>query len=445
MTDLLPTGLLVDGTYRILGSLGEGGMGVVKLAQDERLDRLVAIKFMLPHLVDDDFRARFRQEAKAMARVSHPNVVQIHSYGEHEQVPYFVMEFVPGMTLEAFARAQRPMAIDIALRIVESLCDGLGAIHAAGAVHRDVKPANVLLGIDLAPKLTDLGLALLRRDVSYTDEIAGTPAYMAPEVGFQMDSAPEMAPRADVYALACIAYELLTGTSPFLAPTPIATILKQRHVVPPAPSTIRPELGPEVDAALARALAKDPVERTPSAEAFRRDLIARRTGASEPARILLAEDGEDFRDLMQLELAHEFPDAEIVAVRNGYEALAAFENQTPSVCIFDLQMPGLDGTELTSLVRARADSERVPILVLTGSGMPSDWQRLHALGADRFLVKPVVIEDVIAMVRTSLHDRTSRPMQPSASPAAHQPCFGFPHEPAPAAFAPQADGVRVAR
>src|ERR1700734_2335107 len=103
MTDFLTAGCLVDGTYRILGPLGQGGMDVVKLAQDERLDRLVAIKFMLPHLVDDDFRGRFRQEAKAMARVSHPNVVQIHSYGEHEQVPYFVMEFVAGTTLEAFA------------------------------------------------------------------------------------------------------------------------------------------------------------------------------------------------------------------------------------------------------------------------------------------------------------------------------------------------------
>lgn len=388
-------------------------MGTVHLAHDELLARDVAVKFMRRSLLDDDFRRRFRDEALAMARVSHPNVVQIHALGEHEQLPYFVMEYVEGRTLDGWSiQGEHLHGIEETLRVLEDACHGLGAIHAANTLHRDIKPSNILLDRTSRPKIADLGLAMEGRGPSHAAEVAGTPAFMAPEIGFQRQVNSSLGPRADVYSLACVAYEMFTGVTPFSAPNGLAMMVQHGHKPAPAPSSLRPELGPDIDHAILRALAKDPLERTPTAEAFRRDLIAGRDGAREPARILVAEDNDDFRYLMHFQLSREFPDAEIVAVADGEKALAAFDERLPSIVILDLQMPGLDGTELTALIRSRQTSMRVPILVLTASGTPKDWQRLSALGADRFLVKPVVFEDVVTLVRRSLRERAMRTVPP---------------------------------
>jgi serine/threonine-protein kinase len=271
-----------------------------------------------------------------------------------------------------------------------------------------------LLDAALNPKIADLGLALIRRPRTGQPNIEGTPAFMAPEVGFQREVPPELAPRADVYSLGCVAYELLTGQLPFQASNGMRMIVQHGHAVAAPPSSLRSELGPDIDYAILRAMTKDPAERTPSAEAFRRDLVAGRAGTREPIRILLVEDNDDFRELMQSELELEFPDAEIVAVGAGDLALAAFDARTPSVVIMDLQMPGLDGIQLTALIRARETSVHVPILIMTGTGVPADWARLSGLGADRFLVKPVVFEDVVTLVRRSLRERASIPPPPKA-------------------------------
>jgi len=182
-----------------------------------------------------------------------------------------------------------------------------------------------------------------------------------------------------------------------------------KHATAPVcpPSTLRVGLPPGLDVALLRALTKDPLERTPTVEALRRDLAAARRGGSEPVRILIAEDNEDFRSLLELGLASDFPDAEIECVGDGLLALAAFDRKSPSVVIVDLAMPGLNGMELTGLIRARDLSTRIPIIVLTASGGPDEWKRLAAMGADRFLLKPVVLDDVVALVRRSLHERSS--------------------------------------
>ncbi len=397
-------GTLVGGAYRIGEKLGEGAMGVVLLAHDERLDRRVALKLVRRSLIDNDFLARFRDEALAMARVSHPNVVQIHALGEHERVPYFVMEYVEGTTLDTWRPEGGPADIGVALRVLEQTCEGVSAIHAANTLHRDIKPSNILLDRALRPKIADLGLARSRTATDAT-EVAGTPAFMAPEIAYQRKVDPAFAARADIYALGCVAYEMLTGMAPFDAPNGLVMMVRHGHGKVTPPSQIRPELGPDIDHAILRALAQDPGDRTPSAEAFRKDLLAGRDRSREPARILVADDNDDFRFLMQLQLTREFPDAEIVVVADGTSALAAFDERTPSVVIMDLQMPGLDGTELTALIRSRDKSARVPILVLTASGTPADWQRLSTLGADRFLVKPVVISDVVTMVRRSLRER----------------------------------------
>jgi serine/threonine protein kinase len=294
-------GTLIGGCYRVVGPLGTGSMGIVLLARDEALDRPVAIKFVHSHLLSAPFRDRFIAEARTMARVNHPNVVQVHAFGEHDGAPYFVMEYVDGFTLERWiARNPDSREVDVLLAILGELCRGVSAIHGSGAVHHDIKPSNVLLDAALRPRVADLGLAVFHRDGSPTQrEIVGTPTYMAPEIAFSNDLDPQLRSRADVYSLACVAYELFSGRPPFDGTGNIGMLLQ--HATKPVlpPSSFRPDLPPELDRALLAALAKDPRHRTPSAEAFRQDLVAACRKEREPVRVLVAEDDDDFRDALR--------------------------------------------------------------------------------------------------------------------------------------------------
>jgi eukaryotic-like serine/threonine-protein kinase len=414
-----PAGTLIDGHYRLIRPLGRGGMGVVLLARDEVLDRDVALKLIRAGGSDSDLRDRFLTEARAMARVNHPNVLQIHAFGHHEGTPYLVMEFVEGQTVGAWLRSATRSGglpnIEASLRIVEAICLGTQAIHDAKTVHGDLKPSNVLLDADLRVRVADLGLAQLDRDLqrSGTREIAGTISYMAPEIALERTVEPELLARADVYSLGCIAYELLTGQLPLRGPATLAALLDRAVTTPVAPSVQRPEIDPALDQIVLRELAKDPAARTPSAEAFRRELVAARGSTREPVRILVAEDDRDFRELLELLLRSEFPHAEIETVEDGAQALAAFDARPHSVVIIDLRMPNLDGLQLTTLLRARPTASRVPIIVLTASGGADEWRKLSAMGADGFLVKPVNLEDVVTLVRRALGDR-SRSGPPSS-------------------------------
>ncbi len=255
-------------------------MGVVLLAHDESLDRLVAIKLIQADLVRGDMRERFREEARAMARVSHPNVLQIHALGERDREPFFVMEFVDGPTLEQWLlESGAPPHLDVALTILEGTCRGLMAIHAAHTIHRDVKPGNVLLDSHLRPRLADLGVATLcRADRPSKPEIVGTAFYMAPEIAFRREVPESLRARADIYSLGCLTYELLTGHLPFCGESDFETMVLHADSEPVRASQLRPGLPPELDEVLARALAKDPIHRTPTVAAFLCELTAARKG-----------------------------------------------------------------------------------------------------------------------------------------------------------------------
>lgn len=405
-------GTVVGGTYRIVGPVGAGAMGVVLLAHDDTLDRRVAIKWTRAHLLTGQFRDSFVSEARAMARVNHPNVVQIHAYGDHEGTPYFAMEYVDGPTLEQWlARGPRPPDVDIALRILDAVCDGVSAIHAADTVHRDIKPSNILLDERLRPRVADLGLAVLLRQDAPDKDLAGTPAYMAPEVTFLRRVDPVLRVRADVYSVACVGYELLTGRPPFDGKGNGGLLLQ--HAIRPVepPSSVRHGLPSELDEPILRALRKDPVERTPSVEALRRELVAVRRGEREPDRILVAEDDDDFRGALQVFLGLHFPDAEVECVKNGAEAVEAVGRKVPSLAIFDLRMPGMNGIELTATLRARPHSARMPIIVVTASGGADEWKRLAELGADRLLLKPIVMDDLVVLMRRVLGERSRFPLR----------------------------------
>lgn len=419
----LHEGALVDRTYRVERALGVGGMGSVALATDERLDRKVAIKFIKPDLFAfPEMRTFFHNEARAMARVAHRNVLSVFAFGEYEGTPYFVMEYIEGKTVDQWLRA-RPVGafpdLDEAVRILEQSCLGVEAIHATSTVHRDLKPSNLLIDGSFRVAVGDLGVARVLDSATSGNFIVGSASYMAPEAALGEDEAPELASRRDIYALGCIAYELLTGRPPFTGQTDMNVLSQHVLQEPVPPSKIRPGLPLGYDDVVLKALAKDPWKRYATVEAFRRALMAEHSGAREPERILIADDDDDWRSLIVGSLKERFPNAVIDEVGDGEMALEAFEKNPYSVVLVDLQMPEMDGAKLTLLLRSVESSARTPIIVLTAAGGPREWQRLSAIGADAFLVKPVNADDVELVIRRTLRSRHTSP--PSGATASTPP------------------------
>jgi tRNA A-37 threonylcarbamoyl transferase component Bud32 len=265
------------GRYDVEREIGSGAGGAVFLAHDPRLDRNVAIKIIrvpggLSAEDEKEFRARFAREAHAAAALSHPGIVTVYDAGEDEATgaPFLAMEYVPGRTLRQVLDAEGSLAPERACTLAGRVAEALHAAHAAGVVHRDVKPANLLVleGED-AIKIVDFGIARLGGSVlTRTDLTLGSPAYMSPEQthGGTVDG------RSDLFSLASILYEALTGTRPFPGDDIPAVLYAIVHTDPVPPSQRRPELTPAFDAFFERALAKDPDRRFPTGAAFKESL-----------------------------------------------------------------------------------------------------------------------------------------------------------------------------
>jgi serine/threonine-protein kinase len=256
-------------------------------------------------------------------------------------------------------------------------------------------------------RVSDLGLAVRFQHGSLVKEMVGTPGYIAPEI----QAGPEgggATPQSDLYSLGCVAFELLTGKPPFTAATNDALAALHALAKAPLPSSRRPELPPAFDDVLLSALAKEPTQRPESVEHFRRALQSARADSLEPRRILVADDDPDFRELIELVLKRNFPAAEIECVADGRSAVAAFDRHTPSAVVIDLHMPNLDGFGVTALLRARPHSRPVPIILMTALGGSREWELLSSLGADRFLVKPVNLDDLVTTIRRALRERSGR-------------------------------------
>jgi serine/threonine-protein kinase len=401
-------GVLIGDAYRVVGPLGQGGMGVVVLAVDERLERDVAIKLIRPaYTRNTNARERFLIEARAMARVRHENVVEIFAFGEFDGTPYFVMEYVPGTNvanwLDDGILEDRLPSVDEALGYLDQVCRGVGAIHSSGAVHGDLKPSNLLIGPASRVAVADMGLSRLFDPTGRLGDhpMAGTPAYMAPEFA-RTDLSRELVQRGDVYALGVIAFEMLSGHQPFAIETTADMLLAHSAGKPPLPSQFRPELTSAFDNALLQALHFDPVERTGSADLFRRALLEARetlTSSYNAVRILIADDDADFLALASEALQYGFPGAKIETCSDGEAALRACDREPASLAVIDLDMPGLNGVELTAALRANYS---LPIVVVTASGGAPDWHLLSSLGADGFLVKPIDPFALVALARKAV-------------------------------------------
>jgi eukaryotic-like serine/threonine-protein kinase len=259
-------GQVVDGRYRVESRVARGGMATVYLALDRRLDREVALKVMLPDLAEDgEFVGRFVREARAAARLSHPNVVQVFDQGADGDLLYLAMEYLPGRTLRDVLAERQAFTVREALTVIDPVLDALAAAHRAGIVHRDVKPENVILTDDGRVKVADFGLARAMSTAAATTTngvILGTAAYLAPEVIARGIADA----RADVYSAGILLFEMLTGKQPFSG-SDVATVA-QRHVtdVVPVPSTLVPHLLPPVDALVEAATHGDPDLRPANAE-----------------------------------------------------------------------------------------------------------------------------------------------------------------------------------
>jgi serine/threonine-protein kinase len=259
--------------YEIVGELGRGGMGVVYLARQQSLDRLVALKMILAggHASDLDL-IRFRTEAAAVARLQHPNIVQVYEVGEHNGLPYFSLELCGGGSLAAKLR-EHPLPASQAAELVATLARAIHEAHQRGIVHRDLKPANVLLTADGTPKISDFGLAKqLDSQVgrTQTGAIVGTPSYMAPEQA--EGKSRGVGPATDVYALGAILYELLTGRPPFQAETPLDTAMKVVSEEPVPPRRLRPKLARDLETICLKCLEKEGRRRYASALELAEDL-----------------------------------------------------------------------------------------------------------------------------------------------------------------------------
>jgi len=254
------------GQYEVQDFIGQGAMGVVYRAYHEQLERTGAVKVMQAITPDTDSVARFRHEAQAIAKMRHPNIVDVYDFGEYEGTPYMIVEYVAGGSL-ASKMAQGRLDQETALKYLRGIGAGLDYAHAHGVVHRDVKPANVLLTADDQPVLADFGLAKLLQGSSLksmTGVTTGTPAYMAPE----QVTGGKVSPASDRYSLATIAYEMLTGVIPFDGEALMELLYAQVHREPVPPSSRYPDLGAPVDAVIMRGLAKDPAARWESCTAF---------------------------------------------------------------------------------------------------------------------------------------------------------------------------------
>src|SRR3954453_12584857 len=260
--------------YRVDDLVGRGGMGVVYRATDASLERSVALKLLAPELArDESFRRRFATESKVAASLDHPNVIPIYQAGEHDGVLYLAMRFVRGEDLRLRLRREGLLEPDIAAGLVAQVGAALDAAHEAGLVHRDVKPANVLLDMHDHAYLTDFGLTKrLAADTveTRTGQILGTLDYIAPE---QIRGEPP-GPYTDVYALACMTLHLLTGEAPFTVDTEEAKLWAHLSEPPPRASERRPGLPLAVDAVLTRAMAKDPALRHATAGEFAAETVA---------------------------------------------------------------------------------------------------------------------------------------------------------------------------
>jgi len=453
----MPASVVLDGKYRLQNEIGRGSMGTVFLAVDEMLKRKVAVKFLLPELTDsEECTVRFQHEAVAMASIRNENVAQIYSFGKDNGVPYFVMEYLEGETLEDLIDSHNRrgfyIPLDDAVDIMIQSLNGLAAIHRAGAIHRDIKPANVMQTTEpVRAVIMDFGLV---RDVKVEDDVrslAGTPAYIAPELVEGVPGA-DKSKLTDIYSMGTTFYEMLTGTIPFGGNSWVEILQKHIAELPVPPSVRRLGLPDALDEIVLRAMSKDPRERYQDCESFIEDLAevqstplpherrpslppgqgsgggSRRgtstarystgkhrafksTPSGSRGKLLVADTDADFRALVHGAAKSAVPGCRVHSATDGPMALDVLRTVKPHVLVLDLNLPEINGVELIATLRGDPEIARTEVIVATGKAGRRDASLLQSLGVRHFLAKPVDGEELAVILRHFL-ERPSMPAPP---------------------------------
>ncbi len=382
--------------YRILGEIGAGGMGRVFLALDERLNRKVAIKTLGPRYAENDsLRARFMQEARAMARVAHPNIARIYSLGPDGEPPHFVMEHVEGTPLTEAARA---LTLRQKAALMRKAALAVDVLHEHGVIHRDLKPGNVLVGPDLEPKLLDFGLALDVADrkerLTHPGEVMGTPDYFSPEQA----SGERLDARSDVFSLGAMLYELLTGEVPFRADALAQQIRKIREEDPVLPRRIDAAVPGDLQNICMKALEKNPTDRYGSAREMAAELerfLAGEAVLAAPAsysRMMAGKVGQHLRELEGWKRDQILSDSEYDALRKGYDRLIEREDawimevrrlSMPQVSLYLGGWILVVGAALIVLFRYRGLSGALAVLAVGAAAVPAAWMGIRCWNSDR--------------------------------------------------------------
>jgi beta-lactam-binding protein with PASTA domain/tRNA A-37 threonylcarbamoyl transferase component Bud32 len=290
----MTTPRLLSDRYELGDTLGYGGMSEVHRGLDKRLGRDVAVKVLRADLArDPQFQMRFRREAQNAAALNHPAIVAVYDTGEVQsdfgQLPYIVMEYVEGQTLREIVKTSGPMSQQRVIEVMADVCAALDFSHKHNIIHRDVKPANIMINRSGAVKVMDFGIARALgegQNMTQTAAVIGTAQYLSPEQarGEAVDA------RSDVYAAGCVLFELLTGEPPFTGDTPVAVAYQHVREDPRSPSEVNPSVTPQLDAIVLKALSKNPVNRYQSSAEMRADLVRVRSGQQPLAPVVMSED-----------------------------------------------------------------------------------------------------------------------------------------------------------
>ncbi|SEL02395.1 Serine/threonine protein kinase [Stigmatella aurantiaca] len=405
------SGRQIGNRYLLERRIADGGMGTIWVAHDAQLQRRVALKLMALGLpASAQARSQFEQEARTIAQLQNPHVVQVHDYGVDGDTPYIVMELLEGEDLETRLARQGRLPTAAVATLVQQVARALAAAHAAGIVHQDLKPANLFLArvdAEEVVKVLDFGLARLGAEAQAAarpaGKVMGTPRYMSPE---QLRGEPHVDHRSDVWSLAVVAYRALTGHFPFSGDV-LGEVRRGALVQAVPPSQALPGLGKELDALFAQALEETPARRFQSALEFSSAFASRVETRRRAAKVLVIDDEPSTEVMMRQRFRKLIREAqyEFLFASDGLDGLAKLrQHPDTDVVLSDINMPNMDGITFLSQVSEVNPLVKV-IIVSAYSDMDKIRQVIHR-GAFDFLVKPIDFADLEATIAKALRSAT---------------------------------------